>query len=308
LIAKWRFYLVLVLIGAAWGATFPVAKIVVSTGYQPFGILVWQLAGAIVLTGGFTLARGHALSFPKRYFGLFFGVAMLGSVVPGYFSYAAAPHLPAGVLAIVIALTPLFSLPIALMLGFEKLSAIRFAGLGFGIGAVVLLVAPDTSLPEPEKAIFVLVAMLATLAYGAEGNFLAWFGTRAGETYPDPVQILFGSSIVGFLVLLPMALLSGQFISPARIWGAPEWGILLISLLSTCAYGGYIWLVRQTGPVFAAQVSYLVTAFGVAWAMLLLRENYSPYFWMALGVMMVGVFLVQPRTLAPKSVPGDKAT
>lgn len=292
---QWVFYLALALIGLAWGATFPISKIAVSTGYKPFGIMVWQTVGALILTGGFTLARGKSLLMPRRYFGLFFGVAMLGSVISGYFSYAAAPHLPAGVLSIIIALVPLFAMPIALLLGFEKPAMGRLAGLGFGALAVIVLVAPDTSLPDPEKAIFVLVAMLATLAYGAEGNFLAWFGGRGGEEYPDPIQILFGASIIGLCVVFPLALGSGQFLNPIRVWSAPDWAILQISVLSTCAYVGYIWLIGHTGPVFAAQVSYLVTGFGVLWSMLLLNESYSAYIWAALGLMMVGLFLVQPR-------------
>jgi len=291
----WVFYLALVLIGATWGLTFPITKVVVSTGYQPYGILVWQLVSAIILTGAFTLWRRKTLRFSRRHFPLYFGVAMLGSVVSGYFSYTAAPHLPGGVLAIIIALVPLFSMPVALLMGFEKPSLYRLSGLFFGAGAVVLLVGPETSLPTPGTEIFVIVAMLSTLAYGIEGNFLEWFNARATDPVPDPFQVLFGASIFGLCVALPLALVSGQYIDPFIEWSAPEWGILLISVLSTFAYSGYIWLIGRTGPVFAAQVSYLVTSFGVGWSMMLLGESYSSWVWLALILILAGLFLVQPR-------------
>jgi drug/metabolite transporter (DMT)-like permease len=293
-----RFYLILALIGAAWGSTFPISKVAVSTGYQPFGIMVWQTFIAILLTGIFLKATGKSLRLSRRYFGLYFGVALLGIVLSGYFSYAAAPHLPAGVLAIIIAISPLFAFPIALALGFERFSISRLIGLGFGAVAVAVLVVPATSLPDPDKAAFVLVAMLATLAYGAEGNFLAWFNTRADLNFPSPIKILFGASVIAFVLSVPLAYLSGQFIDPIVSWRAPEWGILAISVLSTGAYSGYIWLVHRTGPVFAAQVAYLVTGFGVLWAILLLDEAYSGWVWSAMAVMMVGLFLVTPRTKA----------
>lgn len=289
--SPWVYYLALALIGAAWGLTFPLSKIAVSTGYQPFGILVWQLIGAVALTGAITLLRARALVLARRYLALFFGVALLGTVISGYLSYAAAPHLPAGVLAIIIALVPLFAMPIALMMGFEKPSIARIAGLMLGAAAVAVLVGPDTSLPDPGKAVFVLVAMGATLAYSAEGNFLAWYGT----TELDPVQILFGASIVALALVVPLALASGQFISPVRPWGPPEAAIAAISALSTIAYAGYIWLIGRTGPIFAVQVSYLVTGFGVLWAMVLLGESYSVFVWLALLLMLAGLFLVQPR-------------
>ena len=47
----------------------------------------------------------------------------------------------------------------------------------------------------------------------------------------------------------------------------------------------------------------MVTAAGVLWSMTLLGESYSIWVWLALGVMMLGMFLVQPRA-ARVLVPG----
>lgn len=41
----------LLLLGAVWGSTIVIMKHVVSTGYQPLGLIFWQLAlGAAVLS------------------------------------------------------------------------------------------------------------------------------------------------------------------------------------------------------------------------------------------------------------------
>ena len=51
-----------------------------------------------------------------------------------------------------------------------------------------------------------------------------------------------------------------------------------------------------------------VTGFGVLWAMLLLGESYSHWIWAAMGLMLIGLFLVQPRpraALVPASQFGD---
>ena len=71
-----------------------------------------------------------------------------------------------------------------------------------------------------------------------------------------------------------------------------------MSMLGSFAYGGYIWLIARTGPIFAAQISYLITGFGVVWSMLLLGERYSGWVWLALVLIMAGLFLVRPRTRA----------
>jgi drug/metabolite transporter (DMT)-like permease len=66
--------------------------------------------------------------------------------------------------------------------------------------------------------------------------------------------------------------------------------------------------VDRAGAVFAAQVSYLVTGFGVLWSMMILSERYSPFIWAALVLVLLGVALVQPRrreSLAEAEAIGD---
>ena len=110
------------------------------------------------------------------------------------------------------------------------------------------------------------------------------------------------------LIALPLALGSGQWINPFIPYGVAEWALIASSLIHVLVYAGYVWLVGRAGPVFAVQVSYLVTGFGVIWSLIVLNESYSPYIWMALALMFAGLFLVQPRPkaiLAPAKPMGD---
>jgi drug/metabolite transporter (DMT)-like permease len=54
-------------------------------------------------------------------------------------------------------------------------------------------------------------------------------------------------------------------------------------------------LVSRVGATFAAQVSYFVTLFGVAWSVLLLNETLTIYLFIALGFMLLGMALVTPK-------------
>jgi len=51
----------LVLMGAGWGATQPLTKIAVSTGYGPYGLLVWQQVLGAALMGLVCLVRATSL-------------------------------------------------------------------------------------------------------------------------------------------------------------------------------------------------------------------------------------------------------
>ena len=284
-------YGALVLMGAIWGAVFPITKIAVSTGYKPFGIMAWQMVIGITLSVIILLLRGKRPHFRREHLVIYIGVALLGSVLPNYFSYTASAELPAGIISIVIALVPLFSMPIALAMGFEKFSTIRLLGALSGAAAIALLIGPEASLPDASKYGFVLLMAVAPLLYGMEGNFLTYMGDRG----LDAVQVLYGATVVGIICAVPLSLVSGQSITPFQPWSAPIWAIVAGASLNWAAYVGYVWLIRRAGPVFSSQVAYLVTGWGVLISMVFLGERYSVWVWAAMGLMLVGITLVRPR-------------
>ncbi len=281
----------LLIMGAGWGITVPMSKIAVSTGHQPLGLVFWQMVIGAVLLGAIVFVRGGRLALGRRQITLYLAIAFLGTILPNAASYRAAAHLPAGVMSIVIAMVPMFAFPIALALGQDRFSIARVVGLGLGLGGVALLVGPEASLPDRAMVAFIPLALIAPFFYGLEGNFVGKFGT-AGL---DPIEVLFGASVFGAVLSFPLALGFGHWLNPLGGFGAPESALVLSSIVHALVYAGYVWLVGRAGAVFAAQVSYLVTIFGVGWAMLILDEAYSGYIWGALGLMLLGMFLVQPR-------------
>lgn len=281
----------LVALGFAWGMTIPLTKVAVSTGHGHFGLIFWQLLYVMIVLGGIGAALGYRVKIQLRHMGFLCFIAFFGTLIPNSLSYIAAVELPSGVMSIVISMVPMSALPIALFLRAERFEWKRLAGLLFGAFAMVALIGPQTSLPDPAKAGFVLLAALATVCYGVEGNYVARFGLRGLE----PIQVMFYSSLVGLVFVTPMALATGQFYNPLLDWGIDDGALLLSSGAHAFAYSGYLWLVGRAGPVFAAQVSYIVTLSGVLLAIVLLGETYSGYIWFALGLVLVGVFLVQPR-------------
>ena len=161
-----RFYMAaaLLALGATWGLTIPLTKIAVSTGHKPLGLIFWQLVIVSIALGVISLIRRLGPVVNRRTLIYFLTISLLGTIFPNSFSYLAAAQLPAGVMGIVIASVPMFSLSIALGLGSERLSLVRMTGVLLGAGAVVLLIGPEASLPDPDKAVFVLVALIAPFA------------------------------------------------------------------------------------------------------------------------------------------------
>ena len=288
---------ILLSMGVVWGATIPLTKIAVSTGHQPLGLIFWQLLIAVLLLLPVALVRlkisrrGLSSVLDRRTLMYFFIISVLGTLIPNSFSYLSVAQLPAGVMSIIIASVPMFALMIALGLGVEKPVMIRIIGVFSGAVAVMLLIGPEASLPEPEKAVYVLIALVAPISYGFEGNYIALRAPR----HIDPILTLLGASVLGGLIAGPLAYFTGTWVNLAVAWQTPEWALLASSILHVIAYTGYIWLVGVAGVVFSAQIAYVVTIAGVFISTIVLNEIYSGWVWAALGLMVMGLALVQPR-------------
>ncbi len=292
---------VLIVLGAGWGLTQPLSKIAVSEGYRHFGLIFWQLVISGAILGTLTFARGRTLPFGREQVTMYAVIAMIGTVLPNSATYQALVHLPAGILSVLLALVPMFAFPIALLMATDRFSWLRLGGLICGLLGVVCLIWPQAGLPERWMVAFIPLALVAPAFYGLEGNVVAKWGT-AGL---DPIQLLFGASVVGALVSAPLAIGTGHWIDPRPPWGAPDLALATSSVIHAGVYSAYVWLVGCAGAVFAAQVSYLVTGFGVIWAMLMLGERNSEWVWAAMAMMFVGLFLVRPRSQRLEVDPAD---
>ncbi|MEH6390901.1 MAG: DMT family transporter [Sulfitobacter sp.] len=284
----------LAVLGAGWGFTQPMTKIAVSTGYQHFGLVFWQMViGAVFMTVINTFRRKR-LPIRRPYLWLYLLLALIGTIIPNTAGYQAAVWLPSGVLSLLLSIVPMFAFPIALAMGLDRFSIRRLGGLAFGLAGVLVLVVPGSDLSGSLPAFWIFVALIAGLCYALEGNIVAKWGILDLDAF----QVLQGASVTGALIILPVAIATGQFIDPTPPLDAAQMALLASSVVHVLVYSGYMWLVGRAGAVFAVQVSYLVTGFGLIWAKIILSEAYAPTLWIALAMMFAGLYLVQPRPKA----------
>lgn len=283
-------WLVLVAIGLAWGATGPLSKLAVSTGNHPVGVTFWHSAlGAAAFTLALLLS-GRRLPLDWRHIRFFLGCGLLGTALPNTLSYTAYPHLPVGVMMMVLSLVPMATMLLALPLGMERPEPRRLAGLGLGAVAVLMIALPESSLPNPDQAIWVLLPVLVTLSYAGENIYIS----AARPATCDTLTTLCGLSWGALVLLAPAVIAAGAWVDITRM-GPPEQAILASTGVHVFAYSGFVWLIARAGPVFAAQVGYVVTGSGVAMGMLVYGERHSSWVWGALGLMFAGLALVKPR-------------
>ena len=283
--------LILLFLGIVWGLSFSLARMATESGIHPVMINYWSCLISATLLSAYCALTKTIPPITRSLVGFYVICAVLGSVIPGTLYFYAAAHVSAGVLSITIATVPLLTFIAAAVFRIEAVSYKRILGILCGISSIGLLVVPDSSLPNPNAAPWVIMMVLAAACYAAEGLVIA---TRA----PPKVNVFVVVTavlITAVIIMTPIVWLTGTFELMAWPFNRSVGAILGMSVIMATAYGGFYYLIVLAGPVYASQTAYLITLSGVLWGILIFDETHSLWIWASLAVMMIALSLVKPQ-------------
>ena len=218
-------------------------------------------------------------------------ITFLSVVIPNIIFYACVAYLDAGVLSISVSVIPLFTYLIALGLRMDKFKVRRVLGLITGFCALLILILPENSLPDKRDIPWVLLALNCALCYALENIYI----DRLALQNFGPIRLVCAVSFVSALITLLLSIVMDQFfiLRPTNLYLFIS--TLGLGFISATAYSIFIYLIGRAGSVFSSQVGYLVTFFGVVWGIIILGESHSVFVWLSLAMIMMGIFLVQPK-------------
>lgn len=284
-------WLILGYMGIVWGLSFSLSKIAVGLGGTPIGLTFWTclLTGLMLLF--YTIIRGQKIRFRLKDLQIILLLAFLGAMLPNMFFYYAAAHVSAGILSITITVVPIATYALSFILKLEAISARRITGVFFGVGAILVLVLPENSLPNKSEVIWIIVACLSSISYALENITLAIRGIDG----IGPVRLSCGINLLAALILGVFSYFTDNFMPVPLPVTTLTWTILGISLIGATAYTLFVLTIANSGPLFASQVAFLVTISGVLWGMLIFGETHSSWVWLSLVLMLIGMSLVSPK-------------
>ena len=284
-------WLILGYMGIVWGLSFSLSKIAVGLGGTPIGLTFWTclLTGLMLLF--YTIIRGQKIRFKLKDLQIILLLAFLGAMLPNMFFYYAAAHVSAGILSITITVVPIATYALSFILKLEAISARRITGVFFGVGAILVLVLPENSLPNKSEVIWIIVACLSSISYALENITLAIRGIDG----IGPVRLSCGINLLAALILGVFSYFTDNFMPVPLPVTTLTWTILGISLIGATAYTLFVLTIANSGPLFASQVAFLVTISGVLWGMLIFGETHSSWVWLSLVLMLIGMSLVSPK-------------
>ena len=216
--------------------------------------------------------------------------------------YTALAHVPAGVVAIVIATAPLMTYLVRLLIGHERPVTGRSVGICLGLAGVGFLFGPSTALPDPAVLGWLALAFLVPVLYTVSNLTIE----RLRPPDADSIALTAGMLATVVVLAAALALATGQF---HPLWrtgvGLPEAAMFVHSATMAGAFLGLYEVVRRTDATFGGQVSYISTIGGVVFGMLLLGERPSLWVWGAIACILAGVYQV---TRAPGAGRPDSCT
>ena len=215
-------------------------------------------------------------------------VALVNNVAPFVCFAWAASVLPAGYLAIINGMVPLWAALIAVPVLKERLGFGRIAGFALGIAGVALIV----NLGPVEMG---WKTVLGTLVGVAGAGFWGWAGVvikqRSGRL--PPMGLAAGAIAFAALLMAPLLSLA----PPPATWTAPAIGSLIAVgvICSGLAYLPFFTLIRDIGPSRTLTVGLAMPVLGVLWGWLFLDETVTLGMLAGTALVLAALLLVLRR-------------
>ncbi|MGY3437186.1 MULTISPECIES: DMT family transporter [unclassified Marinovum] len=272
----------LVYVGVMTGLNFPLGKLAGAADVSPalWALLISVGASVALLPG--LWARG-ALRLPRggqlRYVVL---AGMITFVGANLLVFAAIPHIGAGQVGMMFALSPVFTLGLSLLFGLRAPRVLGLVGIGFGMGGAMLVALGRGDLGGLSLWAIAALAIPVILAVGNVYRTLDW------PEGAEPMVLAFWSHVTAALTFAVGLLVTGGGIPVAPLAEIP--GVALAQMVvAGLTFPAFFRLQRLGGPVMLSQIGYVAAATGMGTAVLVLGERYGPVTWMGTGLIALGV-------------------
>jgi drug/metabolite transporter (DMT)-like permease len=286
----WAWF-VLIVMGAMWGLSFSLARIATTSGAHPLGVAFWECSIAGLLLIGPIVYRRIPLPITTSLLRLHLTTGLVGMVIPGAAFFYAAAHVPAGVLSITIGMVPILTYVASAFFGLEKIALGRVFGVVLATLAVILLVAPESSLPDRGQLPWAFLGFVAAACYAALSMVLA----LAAPPGANSLMLTCGMFVAASLVMVPILYMTSSFVPFGWPLGIVEWSLLGLGAVNAVAYTLYFILVDRAGPVFSSFTANMVTLFGVLWGIVIFSERNSIWVWLSFATIMIALAMVAPH-------------
>ena len=274
----------LLVTGLAFGCNFPLGKLAAQAGVNPalWGALICLGAGLTVLAAALLTERVPPAKGLARYAAV---TAVVSNVIPLFLTFAAIPHIGSGLVAVLVATSPVTTVLLSMLLKVRPPNALGLVGIAVGLaGALIIIIARQRGFSVVESRWLLLAALIPVLL--GIGNV---YRTLAWPRGAGPMQL---GAAVNLTAVAPLLLLAWGWdgLHPSTLLNVP--GLAVAQLVaSSVMYLTFFRLQAAGGPTYLSQIGYVGAAVGVGIGVSLLGERYPPMVWAGVAVVAAGIGL-----------------
>ena len=294
--------LAMLALSAAWGASFLFLHVAAPV-VGPVAVAAIRVSSATILLLPLVLWRGD-IGHLRTHAVPMLACGMLAFGLPFICLSLATRHLPAGLMSILNATTPMWGAFIGWVWLKERMHLMRSLGLVLGLAGVILLTLDKGTMPSSNKGLGAVLLMLcATLSYALAVNV-----ARRHLHRLSPLTSATGTLCMTMLVMAGPALWLGPQPMPsidvhawrdvpAAVWAA----LLTLGMVCTgLAQIVFFQLIGRIGPNQALTVTFLIPVFGMLWGALFLHEHVTAWMLMSTAIIALGTWLAnRPAVASP---------
>ena len=224
------------------------------------------------------------------------GVFMHGLYLAPFY-WAVAHGMPAGVIALIAGLQPLFTAFMAVPLLGEKVDARHWLGLLVGLIGIALVLLPKLSfaLLGGITPVTTALAIFGTAAISLGTVYQKKFASSIALTTGGVWQYV-GASIT--VLLISWVIGDYGFDGSAQAWGALTWAVLVLSIITVLLM---VWLINRGAVTRLSSLMFLVPGVSALMTYVLFAERFSFIQIAGMAVCACSVFVINraSATLAP---------
>lgn len=281
-------WITFIALALTWGSSFILMKrgLVAFTALQ-VGML------RIVLAAGFILSvsASKLRSFNRANAVPLLVVGLVSIVFPYLLFPLAVSRIDSGLVAVLNAMVPLFTLLIGVIWFKTRVSRMAVAGILVGLGGALWLLLPGMQFQIDQMA-YGMLPILAGVGYAVGVNTVNRY-LRDMESI-DITVITLAIALVPALVMLAMSGVWNAFDQSPHAWASLGYVAVLGILGTAVANLFFNTLIRTTGSLFSSSVTYVIPIVALGWG-LYDGERIGMDELLGMAAILLGVWMVNQR-------------
>ncbi len=282
---------------AIWGGMYVVSRVVLEVIPPLPLVAIRMLISALAIFGFYWLTR-RDLRIPKPAWSRVLVMGVVGYVISISAQFMGTKLAGAALGSLITTASPLFTVAIAAVLGFEKVALRAWVGLGLGMVAVYLL----SGVGGGSDISGALWLVLAAFTWGV-------LGVVGGQTVAklDAFAVTAWASLIGFLGTAALTPLETAPIRFENINLPVMLGILYLGIVSTAvAFALWVYGVSRAGSVLSGIAFFAQPVVGSLLGALILGEQLGSSFLIAAVLLLLAGWLSRPSSNQEKTHAAQK--